>query len=67
MLSCTKKIRHGGPVANTLHSQRQGSRFDPWSANDNPPAITKSFYVATKDPVCCKEDQRAYMLEKPNK
>ena len=39
----------GGPVAKTLHSQRRGPRFNPWSDKMAPHAATKSLCATTKN------------------
>ena len=42
----------GSPVAQTLLFQCREPRFDPWSGNYIPHAVTKISHAATKDPAC---------------
>ena len=46
----------------SLSSQNRGPGFDPWSGNLIPHASIERFlHAVTKDPACCKEDQRSHM------
>ena len=53
----------GGAAAKNQFTQYRGPRLDPWSVNYISHAAAERSYATTKDPACCREDQRSDMQQ----